>query len=185
MRVRSLGVATAIGIAIGTLILFASVAYATWDWSGTSINSGYAVTTDWHGELVPLGEEVTAWAGTTDYSIVEVKFRWLRPDGTQAWIDVETEYTEEWWADLHVHEFSATRTPDEEGDWGVQAVFYGPNGNGKGPIPDQPEKVAIRARSFFVIPEVAIGTVAVIVAMFGALGLFALKRKHVSIKEHL
>lgn len=181
MRVKFLGVT----IAIGTLILFTSVAYATFDWTGTSINSGYAITTDWHGMEVPLGEEVTAWAGTTNLSIIEVKFRWLRPNGTVAWWDNVTSYTEESWEDLYVREFNATREPDEIDDWGVQAIFYDTEGHGRGPVPDQPEKMAIRARSFFAIPEVPIGTIAVVVAMFGALGFFALRRKRVSIKKHL
>lgn len=42
-----------------------------------------------------------------------------------------------------------------------------------------------RATSFFAIPEVTIGTIAVVVAMFGALGLFAIKKKHISIGMRL
>jgi hypothetical protein len=176
MRVKYVGVT----IALFALISLASVAYATFDWSKTSIDSGYAVTTDWHGMEVPLGEEVTAWAGTTNLNITEVKFVWLRPDKTKAWMDVVTTYTEEWWGDLYVREFNATRIPDEVGDWGVRVSFYTdpPSGEGVGPILEQSLKTAIRARSFFAIPEVPIGTIAVIIAMFGALSVFALKKKH-------
>ena len=187
MRVKSLGVI----IAISTLILFASVAYATFDWSGTSINSGYAVTTDWHGMEVPLEEEVTAWAGTTNDSIVEVKFRWMKPDGTDWWEYGTYEGSQEWpvGSGQIVYEWTSSVTPIDPltdiGDWGVQAVFYNGEGHGVGPIPEQPGKVAVRARSFFSVPEVPIGTVAVVVAMFGALGFFALKRKNISIKKHL
>jgi hypothetical protein len=176
MRIKYVGVT----IAVFALISLASMAYATFDWSGTSINSGYALTTDWHGMEVPLGEAVTAWAGTTDLSIEEVKFRWLRHNGTEALMDVVTTYTEEWWEGLYVREFNATRVPDEVGDWGVQGVFYTEpaSGHGGGPIPSQSLKTAIRARSFFAVPEVPIGTMAVIIAMFGALSVFALKRKY-------
>jgi len=189
MRVKSSGLTIATLVVI--LMVLTPVAHATFDWSGTSINSGYAVTTDWHGELVPLGEEVTAWAGTTDASVVEVKFRWMKPDGAD-WLDYGyDEGWEEWPAGSGqmVHEWTSSVTPIDPstdiGDWGVQAVFYDTEGHGIGPIPEQPYPVAIRARSFFAVPEVAIGTIAVVVAMFGALGFFALKRKHVSIKKHL
>lgn len=156
---------------------------ATFDWTGTSINSGYAITTDWHGIEVPLGEEVTAWAGinldVVDVDIVEVKFRWLRPNEAVAWWDNVTSYTEELWEGKLIREFNATREPDELGDWGVQAIFYDTEGHGRGPVPDQPGKVAIRARSFFAVPEVSFGTIAILIAMFGAFSIFAIKKKRI------
>ena len=155
------------------------------DWGRTAINSGYGVTTNYHGVEVPLGTEVTAYAGTTDDSIKEVKFRWLKPDGSEFDVVTGTYLGDEVWGDLTIHVFSDTQTPNEVGDWGVQAVFYDAAGNGRGPIPDQPFPTKIRAQSFFAVPEVPIGTIAVVVAMFGALGFFALRRKHVSIKKHL
>lgn len=178
-------------VLLASLLVSLPRVQATFDWSGTSINSGYAVTTDWRGTEVPLEEEVTAWAGTTDDSIVEVKFRWVKPDGTDWWVLGNDEGEEVWPASSGqmVHEWTSSVTPIDPstdlGDWGVQAVFYDSEAHGVGPIPEQPGKVTVRARSFFAVPEVPIGTVAVVVAMFGALGFFALKRKHVSIKKHL
>ena len=157
----------------------------TFDWTGTSINSGYAVTTDWHGEMVPYGEEVTAWAGTTNMDIEKVVFRWLRPDGTSAWNDTDDSGDLVSWEGKQILEFNATRTLDEIGDWGVQAIFYDDGGHGWGPYPSEKEKVAIRARSFFQIPEVAIGTIAILIALFGALGAFVIVKRKTAIPKSL
>ena len=144
-----------------------------------AINSGYAVTTDWHGKDVPLGTTITVKAGTTNLDVVEVKFRWLRPNGTEAWDPIPvTSYTEELWEGQIIRVFENARTPDTLGDWGVQAVFYDGGGNGVGPIPNQPEKIAIRATSFNMIPEIPIvGTAGAVVAMLLGLGLFYKKRQ--------
>ncbi len=166
------------------LLLPLACVQAIWDWSGTSINSGYAVTTDWHGIEVPIGETVTAWAGTTDISIIKVVFRWLRPDKTVAgtfvvlW-DPPNSTSEGSWNGDPVREFKNSYIPDVLGDWGVQAIFYDTGGHGVGPVPgDDGEKVAIRARSFFTVPEVPFGTIASLAAMLGALSVFTLKRRH-------
>lgn len=149
------------------------------DWTGTAINSGYAVTTDWHGEMVPFGEPVTAWAGTTNLNVEEVKFRWLFPNGSEFLIVPVTSYVDEEWNGLTVREFNNTQTLNVIGDWGVQGVFYDDEGQGQGPIPAQPYPVGIRARSFFHIPEVYLGTIVTLLAMFGALGIIAIKKKRV------
>jgi len=167
---------SAVVILVSILVLVPKV--SAYDWSGTSINSGYAVTTDWHGKEVPLGEPVTARAGTTDLSIVTVWFRWLLPNGTEAWPPIEvTTYTNDVWEGKTVRVFLNAQFPDEVGDWGVQVVFYNEDGNGQGPLPVPEEKVAIRARSFFAVPEVPFGTIAILVAMFGALGILAISKK--------
>ena len=150
----------------------------SYDWSRTSIKSGYAITTDWHGTEVPQGESVTARAGTTDLSVEAVWFRWLRPDGKEAWaIEVSWDGTLDTWEDQSVRVFLNTQIPDEVGDWGVQAIFYNSEGHGRGPLDHPAEKVAIRARSFFTIPEVSLGTIAILLAMFGALGIFVTKKR--------
>ena len=165
-------------VAFFASLLIPISAVRAYDWSGTSINSGYAVTTDWHGEEVPIGTSVTARAGTTNLDIVEVKFRWLRPGGMEAWPPIPvTAYTQELWNGQTVRVFINAQTPNELGDWGVQAVFYDSDGNGIGPTPGQPDKIAIRATSFNAVPEVPFGTIAVLIAMFGALGIFAIKKK--------
>ena len=186
MKLRIISVA----VLVATLIVAIPMVQA-FDWSDpyNSLTSGYRVTTDKHGEEVLIGEPVTAWAGTTNMDIEEVKFRWLKPDGSEfvvvavSWGDPGTSMGE--WNGQDVREFSNTQIPGEVGDWGVQGIFYDGEGHGRGPIPDQPEKTAIRARSFHAVPEVTIGTIGVVLAMFGALGLFAIKKKRISIRTRL
>lgn len=150
-----------------------------YDWSGTSINSGYAVTTDWHGMEVPIGATVNVWAGTTNSNITCVMFRWLRPNGTEAWSPHNvTSYTEVHWNSQTVREFLHAGEPDEVGDWTVQVIFYGGEGHGQGPLSEvATEKVTIKATSFFAIPEDPVGTISILLAMFGALGVVVVKRK--------
>jgi len=59
------------------LSLSFNLAHAHW----SAINSGYAVTTNWHGKEVPLGQSVTAWAGTTNSSVYQVEFKWKNKTG--------------------------------------------------------------------------------------------------------
>ena len=182
MRLRTISVAVLVAFLIAIPMVQA------FDWSApyNNLSSGYRVTTDRHGEEVMLGDPVTAWAGTTNLDIDEVKFRWMSPGGDETIVPV-TSFTMGEWEGQPVKEFNNTQWPDAVGDWGVQGVFYDHEdpGNGIGPIPDQPFFTEIRARSFFAIPEVAIGTIAVVLAMFGALGLFAIKKKHISIRTRL
>ncbi len=165
-------------LAFALMLAFVPNVARSYDWSKTPINSGYAVTTDWHGIEVPPGVPVTARAGTTDLSVETVWFRWLRPDGAEAWtIEVEWDGTLDTWEGQSVRVFFNSQTPIEAGDWGVQAIFYGEDGHGRGPLELPTEKVAIRARSFFAIPETPWGPLAVMLAMFGALGLFMMKKR--------
>lgn len=162
--------------------LLASINYVqAHDWHGTSIASGYAVTTDRHGELVQIGESVTAIAGTTDSTITKVTFRWLLPDETEAsWSPVEITMVDhiDFGAgpngeDVYVF-IDGPHTPNVVDDWGVQAFFYDTDGNLRG---KDSGIVKIRATSFFAVPEVPFGTIAILIAMLGALGLLAIKRK--------
>jgi hypothetical protein len=65
-------------------------------------------------------------------------------------------------------------SPDVLGDWGVQAFFQGSGGSTKAGIEDV---IKIRATSFNVIPEVPVGTIAILLSMFGAFGVFAVKKR--------
>jgi hypothetical protein len=81
-----------------------------------------------------------------------------------------------------VYRFTDSYEPDEIGDWSVKAIFY----NGFGQTVDSAEdSFPTRATSFLVIPEAVIGTIAIVLAMFGTLGLFTIKKKHISIKTRL
>jgi len=164
-------------IVIFTFMISLPVVQA-FDWSGSSINSGYAVRTDWHGLDVPSGTPVRAWAGTTDQTIERVWFRWIKPDKTEN-ITVQGTYSGETvYGGETVYEWSNTQTPDDLGDWGVQVEFHDGEGQGVGPIPELPEPIAVRAISFNHVPEVPIGTIAILLGMFGALSIFVLKKKY-------
>jgi len=190
MRAKSLGL-IGLGVLV-TLIVAIPLVRGTVDWTlpYNNLSSGYRVTTENFPDPIMIGDPVIAWAGTTNGGVDEVKFRWLPPEGSG--LDpIIAVGTFEGTVDVPdvglVYQWSNTMYPDVVGDWGVQGVFYDfeDPGKGQGPIPEQPFPVEIKARSFFAVPEVPMGTIAVAAAMLGALGFFALKGKHVSIKKRL
>jgi len=142
-----------------------------------SLESGYRVTSDWHGIDTPLGADVHVKAYTTDAGVTQVTFIWRNaaeeevfgPDVVNTKSIDNTLYTEP------VYVFEApVHAPDSAGDWGVQAIFQGPTGQTVGNFEC---KIAIRATSFNVIPEIPLlGTVGASVAMIAGLA-FKLKRK--------
>jgi len=178
----------AVVLILSLLVLGSTLVQAQW----SALDSGYAVTTDYHGVDVPLGVEVTATAGTTNSGVKKVEFRWLDPYGNEVFglisVSVFGPYTTPNvppgvpqeivdWAlknpGIDVYYAQNTQSPERAGDWAVQAIFYDSGGRGHGPFED---KVAIRATSFNVIPE-APSTIVILLGMFGALGVFALKKK--------
>jgi hypothetical protein len=144
------------------------------------LNSGYAVTTDYHGIDMPLETLVTATAGTTDSSILKVTFVWKFPNDTVAFEDVDfavwsngTRYPDEN-GSLVLHAQSSFRLT-VDGEWGVQAFFKGSGGHLRG---NGTDIIAIRAISGEVIPEISIvGAAGTIVAMSLILSLLRGKRK--------
>lgn len=170
-----------------------NIVYAPW----SSLKSDYAVTTDYHGveDILP-GTSITAWAGTTNQTVVKVEFEWknetddvvfeenvtvfgpyttpIVPAGVPQeiidWSQGNTGYV--------VLYASNTQVPEGIGDWGVQALFYDEDGHIRGQDSDI---VAIRATSFHVIPVAPLGTIAIILAMFGALAFFTIRKR----KTHL
>jgi hypothetical protein len=164
------------------LLVFISVAYAPWSTLGT----GYAVTSDYHGIDVIIGNPVNVTAGTLDPSIYQVTFKWNAPNGTEGvWIDVFTPLVTNgskgrWGSSgvwVLIHYAWSVHTPDSIGDWGVKVLFQGPDGTTK---ENTDEVVSIKATSFNSVPEVPFGTLAILAAMFGAVTIFAIKRKRVS-----
>jgi len=165
-------------VSIG-LVAMVTVVHAPWSTLGT----GYAITSNFHGIDVPPGTPVTVTAGTLDPNVVQVTFRWHRPpdgNGPVAWEDVvpvwqngtKGQWNNGTWANISYAQ--DTRTPDELGDWGVQAFFQDSEGRDRA---DVPRVVKIKATSFNAVPEVPFGTIAVFLAMIGALGIFAIKKK--------
>jgi hypothetical protein len=150
-----------------------SVAHAQW----SAISSGYAVTTDYHGENVPLGVLVTALAGTTDANIDNVTFLWKYPNATVAYTEANVPV----WSNGSTYDgkliyyATSSYTPDVLGDWGVQALFIGENGQTKA---NHDDVVMIRATSINTIPDLpVVGTAGAVMAMLIGLGLFLHKKK--------
>jgi hypothetical protein len=177
---------------LAILLSIAGLNIARAQWSAIK-NSGYAVTTDWHGEDVPIGESVTAWAGTTDSEVYKVEFKWKDPDENVIFdenVMVLTPYTTpdvppnvpqeiaEWADNNHgftIYHASNAQTPYEIGDWGVQILFYAPEGHLQG---EGSEIIKIRATSINVIPEIpVVGTAGAAIAMLLGIGLFWKKKE--------
>lgn len=150
-------------------------------WS--ALNSGYAVTTDTHGSDTPINVPVTATAGTTDATIEEVEFLWKDSDETVVWdVTVAVSSNGTMWDGKLIYYAQDTQSPDSIGDWAVQALFRGPGGHLKG---QESGIVKIRATSLHSVPEVPIGTLAIMLSLFAGLGIFVLaKRKTTLPKIH-
>jgi len=176
-------------IAFAALLLSATTIVVQAQWA--AISSGYAVTTNWHGMDVPLGQLVTAWAGTTDGTVHSVEFEWKDPDSSSVWNDTVSVFgpfttpdvpntvppeIENWAINnqgFAIWYANCTHDPSEWtetiiGDWTVKAKFVNTVG-----IPGQ-DYTSFRATSFVVIPEVPFGIIVVLLSMFGA---FAVKKK--------
>lgn len=161
------------------LLGMVGMVYAPWSTLGT----GYAITSNVHGVDVLPGSQVRVTAGTLDPNVVQVVFRWHMPNETVArevTVPVFTNGTMGQWNDgtsALVRFAIDNYTPGVVGDWGVQAFFQGSTGTAKAGLEDV---VKIRATSFNVIPEVPLGTLVILLGMFGALGVFALRKKKLS-----
>jgi len=70
------------------VMLFISAVYAPWSTLGT----GYAITSNYHGEDVIPSTPVTVTAGTLDQNIVQVTFRWHIGEPCYHWIDAWAVY---------------------------------------------------------------------------------------------
>jgi len=124
-------------MALALLFVLALVpAYAPW----STLSSGYAIWTDYHGIEVPVGTVVTATAGTTEHpdssahndypDVTHVKFRWMAPNGSETFSALKpltwdgTTYYDGW----PVYTANDTLAVDAVGGWGVQAWFYDAEG---------------------------------------------------------
>jgi len=171
-------------------MLFVASVNAPW----ATLSSGYAIWTDYHGIDVPVGTEVTATAGTTEYpsssahdkfpNVTAVRFRWMPPEGsglpdifTPSRSDPPmpltwdgTTYYDEW----PVYTANDAQTADALGDWGVQAWFYDSDGH----LKNETGIEKIRAVSFNTIPDIPVaGTAGAAAVMLLGLGLFLYKKK--------
>jgi len=163
-----LGVKLAVILLLGIFALSFTAVQAAW----SSLNSGFAVTTNYHGVDVPLGTEVTARAGTTEYpEVTEVRFRWMPPIGDEILTDkIPLQNSGEYFDGKLVYDAYNTTTINVLGDWGVQVWFYSADGK----LRNQTGIEKIRATSFFAVAEVPLGTIAIILSMLGGLGVFVI-----------
>jgi len=160
---------------LGSLILSSAV-YAPW----TTLGTGYAITSNVHGIDILPGTPVTVTAGTLDNRVVNVTFRWHRPNESVAWEDVVNVWTNgtmgQWnngtWALIRYAQ--DTHVPDEVGEWGVQAFFQDSEGRDRAGLEDV---IKIKATSFNAVPEIPLGTIAAAATMFVAFGLFIIVKK--------
>jgi hypothetical protein len=170
------------------VLAYTDVAKAQW----SAINSGYAVTTNWHGIDVPIGQRVVATAGTTDSAVTHVVFIWRNSSENIVWVDnvtvselstpnVPSNVSDEVvkWANenqgICYRYAQSAKIPNMVGEWGVQAIFYNatkPQGN------PRENFVVKKATSINVIPDApVVGTAGLVSAMAFGLGLFKLKQK--------
>ena len=153
-----------------------SSAYAPW----STIGTGYAITSNYHGKDVPLMATVTVTAGTLDPSVTQVTFRWHIPDDTvvrEVTVPVFTNGTTGQWnnGDTALIQYAIDSfKPEVPGDWGIQAFFQDSAGKQKA---DLNNVITIKATSFNVVPEIPFGTAAIVLSMLGALGVLAIKKK--------
>jgi hypothetical protein len=168
-----------------TLVLacgLAAVAYASSP--PITLTDGYEIITNYQGVDIPPGTPVTATAMTIDPSVTQVTFLWKNPGGGTVFTDVVTVFTNGTlgsghvngtpYTDVLVRFAEATQTPNAIGDWGVQALFQDSSGK---TIEGVENVVAIRARSFNVIPELPIiGTLGASIAMLAGFA-YKMKRK--------
>ena len=169
-------------LALTLACTLATIAYASSP--PITLTDGYEIITNFHGTDIPAGTEVTATAMTINPSVTQVTFLWKNPGGVTEYWDVVPVYTNGTlgsgnvkgtdYVNVPVRFANATQTPFAIGDWGVQALFQDASGRTIQGITDV---VAIRARSFNVIPEIPIiGTLGACSAMLAGF-TYKIKRK--------
>jgi hypothetical protein len=148
-----------------------------------TLNDGYEIVTNYQG-VDNLGTPVTATAMTVDPQVNQVTFLWKNPAGGTEFTDIVPVFTNETlgsgnvkgtpYTDVHVRFAESTNSPNAIGDWGVQALFQDSLGK---TIQEVENVLAIRARSFNVIPEIPLlGTLGISIAMLAGFA-YTMKRK--------
>lgn len=168
---------TIIILLLASIPLLVNIVYAPWSTLGT----GYAITSNYHGVDVLPGTPVTVTAGTLDPNVVQITFRWHMPNGSDRWetvVPVAPNGTTGEWNNGTVAPIlyaQDTKVPDVLGDWGVQAFFQDSTGREKAGLDDV---LSIKATSFNSVPVIPlIGTAGSITAMLAGLGFFTLRKK--------
>jgi hypothetical protein len=142
-----------------------------------SLNSGYAVTNNYHGIDVPSGAQVIVTAMSTDSDVDYVIFTWKNAAGDVVYEDTVNVFTNGTKFNGKTIRYAISiHAPNSLGDWGVQARFYDKYHGYKC---GHDTKLATRSTSFNVVPEVPLlGTAGVAVAMVLGLTVFKAKRSN-------
>jgi hypothetical protein len=148
-----------------------------------SLSSGYYITTNYHGQEVPMGTLIIATAYTTDTRVDAVTFIWRQPDSSEAFRDSDVPVVSNGttFNGNAVYKATSSYTPlIVDGDWGVQAIFLGDGGKTVLGL-DVDDVIKIKATSFntfFVVPEFPIaGTAGSLLAMLAGFGYYIRSRK--------
>lgn len=170
-------------IVLGVFVVCSGLTYAeelkgAYGGSINALDSGYAITRWPPGNgTILIGDDGAVRALTTEYpTATKVVFRWHAPDGSSTdSAQKPLTLSADTWDGKTVYEADDTHTIDQIGAWGVQALFIDEEGRLQGPNPYP--VVQIKAISWHSIPEVPLGTIAIVASMIGALAVFAVRKK--------
>jgi len=142
--------------------------------------SGYAATSNVHGEEVLPGTLVTAKGGTTDTIVSQVTFIWRDPDANEedretVTVSVQEGTTSDGTA-IWVF-YSSAHALWDLGDWGVQVVFQDSTGRTIEGL-ELDNVIKIRATSMHVVPEFPIGTLGPILSLLAGFGFYLILKRH-------
>jgi len=172
-------------------LLMCSVVNASW----SSLEKGYAITSNWEGIQIQSGTPVRLTAGTLDSTVASVTFRWLGPpDGSgdcllEETVAVYTNGTMGYWENGTAAEIRYAESTYEisQGLWKVQTIFSNSEGEstmvfgsseGENNVVERCYWLGAKDYNlFFHVPEISLGTIGASVAMAAALGLFMIKQK--------
>ena len=173
-------------------LLLCSAVHASW----STLETGYAVTSDWKGMQTEDGTPATITAGTLDPTVTSVTFGWLSiSDGSgdylfEETVPVYTNGTIGQWKDGTPAEirYADSTYVVSEGFWTVQ-VFFNSEGENNPVINSEGESNVVDQKFFWIgamnpdsttifsTPELPLGTIGASVAMAAAVGLFMIKKK--------
>jgi hypothetical protein len=165
-------------------LLLCSVVFASW----STLETGYAITSDWTGMNAEGVTPVTMTVGTLDSAVTSVTFRWISiTDGSgdcllEETVPVYTNGTIGQWKDGTPAEirYANNTCVVSEAFWVVQIFF---NSEGENNVVNQkffwvdatnPDS---ECPPLFHTPEIPLGTIGASVAIVAAVGLFMMKKR--------
>ena len=175
-KLLTLGISTVL-----LMFVIANVAYA----SSTTLETGFAVTSDISGPSSEKGIPVTITAETLDPYVEFISIIWYGPPEVNGEVyhqDMPTVYTNGtigYYSDgtaAEVKYAQSTYAPSVHGEWNVKVIFH--NAKGGSNVVDFSLPLDIHHNfPVFVVPEIPFGTIGVVAAMGLSLGLFMMKKR--------